>query len=63
MRQAWVAFARSGNPNHEGLVKWPAYDVASRATMFFDRDTAVIDAPHEEERLFWEKLLIGARAA
>ena len=34
--QAWVHFARGGNPNHPGLLHWPAYDAANRATIFFD---------------------------
>jgi para-nitrobenzyl esterase len=27
---AWIAFARSGNPSHKGLPTWPAY--ATRTT-------------------------------
>ena len=29
-------FARTANPNHEGLPDWPTYTAESRATMFFD---------------------------
>jgi para-nitrobenzyl esterase len=36
MHHAWIAFARSGNPNHPGLPRWPAYDAKSRMTMRFD---------------------------
>jgi para-nitrobenzyl esterase len=36
MGAAWVAFARTGNPNHSGLLHWPAYQVQSKATMIFD---------------------------
>jgi para-nitrobenzyl esterase len=33
---AWIRFARTGNPNHEGLSKWPAYTAESVQTMIFD---------------------------
>jgi para-nitrobenzyl esterase len=33
MSAAWAAFARTGNPNHNGLPRWPAFDTTERATM------------------------------
>jgi para-nitrobenzyl esterase len=36
MGAAWVAFARTGNPNHGELPHWPAYDAESKSTMIFD---------------------------
>jgi para-nitrobenzyl esterase len=56
MSQAWVAFARSGNPNHAGMPNWPAYTKAQRATMVFDTNSAVVNDPHPEERKLWERL-------
>ena len=38
---AWVSFARYGNPNHRGLIKWPNYTKESKATMVFDRASRV----------------------
>jgi para-nitrobenzyl esterase len=36
MSQAWIAFARTGNPNHNGLPNWPAFSVDRVQTMVFD---------------------------
>jgi para-nitrobenzyl esterase len=48
---AWAAFARSGNPSQGGLA-WPAYTLASRATMVFDGDKSeAIRDPDRDERL------------
>ncbi len=29
MQAAWAAFARDGDPGHDDLPEWPAYDAAS----------------------------------
>jgi para-nitrobenzyl esterase len=42
---AWVNFARTGDPNHNGLPHWPAYTSNTRATMYFDTTCAVRDDP------------------
>jgi len=47
---AWVAFARTGNPSHEGIPKWPAFDTRRRATMILDQDCRVVDDPNGSER-------------
>ena len=33
---AWINFARTGNPNHKGLVNWPAYNEKNTSTMHFN---------------------------
>ncbi len=50
MSSAWVAFARTGNPNTDQLPPWPAYDAESRATMFFDLKSEVQQDPYGEIR-------------
>jgi para-nitrobenzyl esterase len=45
---AWVNFARTGNPNHDGLPHWPAYTSQQRATMYFDTPCAVRNDPEGE---------------
>ena len=36
MSQAWINFARTGDPNAEGLPQWPAYNPEEGAMMIFD---------------------------
>jgi para-nitrobenzyl esterase len=36
VRGAWGQFARSGDPNHQGLPRWSPYASSSRETMIFD---------------------------
>jgi para-nitrobenzyl esterase len=57
--EAWLAFARHGDPNHGGLPAWPPYDTARRATMLFDVDCRVADDPDGEERRAWDGRLGG----
>lgn len=48
--QAWISFARTGNPNHSGLPEWPAYNNGNTATMHFD--TACEVKPQLDKELF-----------
>lgn len=41
----WVAFARTGNPNHPGLPHWPAYDDKTKPTMIFDNTSVMRNDP------------------
>ncbi len=50
MMDAWLAFARTGNPSHEGIGAWPAYDDHARPTMVFDRASALAEDPFGNER-------------
>jgi para-nitrobenzyl esterase len=55
MQDAWLAFARSGDPAHPELGAWPRYDAARRATMVFGEECRVEHAPFEDERAFWDE--------
>jgi len=55
MSRAWIAFARTGNPNHGSLPNWPAYAIDGRATMIFDNECRVANDPQREERLAWAR--------
>ena len=45
MSNALVAFARTGNPSHAGIPKWPAYTASAPANMIFDTRVEVRTAP------------------
>jgi para-nitrobenzyl esterase len=51
MSAAWVAFARSGNPNHRGIPQWTPFSVDSRQTMVFGPQTKQVNDPGSELRL------------
>jgi para-nitrobenzyl esterase len=57
MMDAWLAFAKRGEPSHDGIGAWPAYSTAERQTMIFGRRCGVERAPFEEERAAWDALL------
>jgi len=50
MSSAWIAFARTGDPNTRALPQWPAYDLKRRATMIFNLDSRVQFDPYSEIR-------------
>lgn len=52
MSEAWIAFARTGNPNHPHLPRWPTFDLKNRSTMIFDTETRIVNDPRGEERRF-----------
>jgi para-nitrobenzyl esterase len=53
IQDAWIAFARSGDPSCEGTGKWEPYG-DSRATMILDKACRLENAPYEEERRIWD---------
>ena len=54
---AWIAFAHSGDPNHDNIPKWPSYKVEQRATMFLGEECKVVIAAFDKEREAWDGLL------
>lgn len=57
MSDAWIAFARAGNPKTPKLPRWPAYNAAERATMVFNNQSTVKNDPGREQRLVMESVL------
>jgi para-nitrobenzyl esterase len=50
MADAWIAFARNGNPHHPGLPAWPAFSPDTCPTMIFDNTCRVENDPDKQER-------------
>lgn len=48
--RAWLAFARSGDPNHRSLPAWPAFDAGKGAVMVFDNVCEVRNDPDRAAR-------------
>ncbi len=57
MMDAWISFARSGNPNHKDIPDWSQYR-NDRATMIFGKDVKVINDPYDKERAVWDDVII-----
>ena len=47
---AWINFARHGDPNHSGLPHWPAFTAAKCPTMIFDTECVMKNDPDGAER-------------
>ena len=62
MQDAWLAFARDGDPSCASLA-WPGYTEARRATMLFGETSSVADGPFEEERRSWDNVPSGVLGA
>jgi para-nitrobenzyl esterase len=57
IQDAWLAFARTGDPSCKSIGKWPVYG-KERLTMILGRNCRVEAAPYEEERCAWDKVRV-----
>ena len=56
MMSTWLSFAKTGDPNWEGLPDWPRYDAEARAVMSLDLAPSLERDPAAAEREFWQSL-------
>jgi len=56
MQESFVAFTRTGDPNHAGLPKWPLYDLVHRPTMIFDTRSHIENDPRKWQRELFARI-------
>jgi len=56
MSEAFLAFARTGDPNGKAIPRWEPYGLARRQTMIFDAPPRLADDPRGAERRLFEKV-------
>jgi para-nitrobenzyl esterase len=59
MQETWLAFAHGEEPAAPGLPEWPGYEAGRRATLRLGPELAVVEAPAERERAFWDEITAG----
>jgi para-nitrobenzyl esterase len=56
IQQAWISFARTGNPNHDGIPAWEPQRLTRRPVLRFDEVPTVLDDPERDELDLWMNL-------
>ncbi|MCJ7604842.1 MAG: carboxylesterase/lipase family protein [Dehalococcoidales bacterium] len=55
MQDAWISFARTGNPGGKIIGEWPPYG-EKRLTMLLEKNCHVEAAPYEDARSAWDNV-------
>jgi para-nitrobenzyl esterase len=50
MSEAWIQFARTGDPNHPAIPHWPTFNAQSVPTMIFDNAIELVNNPDGGEQ-------------
>jgi len=56
MSEAFLAFAKTGDPNCAAIPRWEPYTLARRQTMVFNTPSQLVDDPRGAERRLFEKV-------
>jgi para-nitrobenzyl esterase len=52
MSEAWIAFAKTGDPSAKGYAAWPSYNLKNRETMIFNVHSQALSNPHGEQDIW-----------
>jgi para-nitrobenzyl esterase len=55
MQDAWLAFARTGDPNSAGAISWPRYETSARPTLELGEEIRVVNDPSKGIRESWSR--------
>ncbi len=55
MQDAWITFARTGDPSCNSIGKWQPYG-ENRSTMILGKECYLEEAPYDDERQAWEPI-------
>jgi para-nitrobenzyl esterase len=50
MSEAWIQFARTGDPNHRGMPRWEPFSADLQQTMIFDNQALLVNGPDAAEQ-------------
>jgi para-nitrobenzyl esterase len=56
MMDTWIAFARTGDPNHAGIPNWPCYDLERRFIMNLEIEPKSIETKDDPLREAWKHI-------
>jgi len=54
---AWLSFARGGDPGHPGLPEWAAFEPGARQTMILGAARELASDPYSAERAAWDGVI------
>jgi para-nitrobenzyl esterase len=57
MADAWIAFARTGNPSTPKWPTWTPYDATNRASLVINDETKIVNDPTKERRIAMQAIL------
>ncbi len=60
LASAFLAFAKTGDPNNSQIPQWPRFEASQRSTLVFDRNTRAERDPHGALRKLWLDMPLSA---